>query len=74
MKVIIIISRPWQFFKLFEGTTCMQSAKKIIFTACHLLDEQNLFHSSSVIQISQKHHLPVRQVKNRIHEPDSKVH
>ena len=26
----------------------------IIFTAWHLLDEQNLFHSSSVIRISQK--------------------
>ena len=46
----------------------MQGAKKIIFTACHpgklklaftspdvkLFDEQNLFHSSSVIRISQK--------------------
>ena len=39
-----------------------------------LFDEQNAFHSSSVIGISQKHHLPVGQVKNRIHQPDSKIH
>ena len=66
-----------------------QGAKKIIFTACHsgklklaltspdvisTSPKNFLTSSSSVIRIPKKNHLPVGQVKNRIHQPDSKIH
>ena len=27
-----------------------------------------------LLKFLKKHHLPIRQIKNRIHEPDSKIH
>ena len=57
-----------------------QGAKKVSFTE-HVLAQKSFQLawkksdcSSSVIWIPQKNHLPIGQVKKRIHWPNSKIH
>ena len=39
-----------------------------------LFDQQDLLQSFCNLKFPPKQHLPVRQVKNKNHEPDSKIH
>ena len=73
-----------------QTTLAFQGAKKVSFTACHSGKLQLAFTSPKVIftrpmmarvdnkfycdQNSLKIYLPDGQVKNRIHQPNSKIH
>ena len=81
------MSLKMHFMRIIKVIKTYQGAKKIIFTACpsgklklaftsprrHFNQPQKLF-VLLLFKFLVKHHLPVGQVNNRIHQPDSKIH